>query len=370
MLNKINEIKTYLNKKYKERNEIIDALFISVVARQHTLLIGPPGTAKSALIMDFAKQFEGLNYFQWLLTRFTTPEELFGPVNLKELEQGVYKRNVADKLPEAHLTFLDEIFKSNSAILNALLTLINERLFYNGGRIPFKTPLLSVIGGSNEYPEEGEGLEALFDRFLLRFEMDYIGEDSAFFEMLKSDNLYLAEPKVLTLKELQGLQSLADMVDVPDVIIDIVTKIRSDLKNEGIRPSDRRFRQSLSLLKASASLDGRSSVRLSDLLILQHGLWETPNQKAKVKEIIENYSADKCKSELDNIIKICQEVYKNVQLNPTSDNGMEAMAKFKALISTITKLKNSYPDREMEIESVKNLVLKAESQISNVLIGV
>ena len=109
------------------------------------------------------------------ITAFTTPEDMFGPVSLSELEKGVYKRNTDHKMPAAHLSFLDEIFKANSAILNALPTLINERLFYNNG-IPHETPLISVIGASNEYPEEGEGLEALFDRFLLRFEVEYIGE--------------------------------------------------------------------------------------------------------------------------------------------------------------------------------------------------
>src|SRR5690606_20606604 len=133
------------------------------------------------------------NYFQWLLTRFSTPEELFGPVSLAELEKGVYKRNTANKLPEAHFVFLDEIFKANSAILNSLLTLINERIFYNNGGI-VHSPLISVIGASNEYPED-ENLEALFDRFLLRFELDYIQQDSHFLSMLKENNRPLKKPE-------------------------------------------------------------------------------------------------------------------------------------------------------------------------------
>ena len=97
------------------------------------LMIGPAGTAKSALSVELAKIVQGTEYFQWLLTRFSTPEEVFGPLSLKDLEQGVYKRNTTTKMPEANLVFLDEIFKANSAILNSLLTLINERLFYNNG---------------------------------------------------------------------------------------------------------------------------------------------------------------------------------------------------------------------------------------------
>lgn len=146
-----------------EREKEVEALLISLLSRQHMLMIGPAGTGKSALSAELAKIVQGASYFQWLLTRFSTPEELFGPVSLKELEQGVYKRNTAGKLPEAHICFLDECFKSNSAILNSLLTLINERLFYNNGQ-PIQTPLMTIVGSSNEYPEEDEGLEALFDR--------------------------------------------------------------------------------------------------------------------------------------------------------------------------------------------------------------
>ena len=156
---KINNWVKYLSYKYVEREEIIKSLYLSMVARQHCLLVGPPGTGKSALVMDVSNSVKEINYFQWLLGRFTTPEELFGPVSLSELEKGNYKRDTDHKMPMAHLIFLDEIFKSNSAILNALLTLINERLFYNNG-VPTKTSLISVIGASNEYPEE-DGLEAL-----------------------------------------------------------------------------------------------------------------------------------------------------------------------------------------------------------------
>ena len=149
---KLEEIKNALNAKFFERENEVEAILIALLSRQHMLMIGPAGTAKSALSVELAKIVQGTEYFQWLLTRFSTPEELFGPLSLKDLEQGVYKRNTATKMPEAHLVFLDEIFKSNSAILNSLLTLINERLFYNNG-LPVQVPLMSVIGASNEYPD-------------------------------------------------------------------------------------------------------------------------------------------------------------------------------------------------------------------------
>lgn len=369
MIKKIENLKGYLNSKFVEREEVVDALFISMVARQHTLLIGPPGTAKSGLVMEFSRLFEGMDYFQWLLTRFSTPEELFGPVSLRELENGVYKRNTANKLPETQLTFLDEIFKANAAILNALLTLINERLFYNNGT-PIKTPLISVIGGSNEYPEEGEGLEALFDRFLLRFELDYIGEDANFLSMMKNDSAFVQLPEKLKLNEILQLQEFSDMVIVPDEVLQTLLNVRSALQAEGIRPSDRRFRQSLSLLKAQATLDGRNTVKSEDIMILRNGLWETIDQKNKTIEVVEHYAADRCKLELERIQKIGRELYLAVQKDNSTEIAMEASTKLRESLNELGKLVHQYPDRKIEIEGVKNKIIKAQESISSAILGI
>lgn len=261
------DIQYALNQQFAEREEVVKGLLIAMIARQHVLLIGPPGTAKSALVSDLSKRITGTNYFQWLLTRFSTPEELFGPASLHELEKGVYKRNTVDKLPEAHMAFLDEVFKGNSAILNALLTLINERIFYNDGIM--QVPLFSLIGSSNEYPEEGEGLEAFFDRFLLRFEVDYIGEDQAFLAMLEG---IAASPASMTLNELNELQVISDTIFIPKDVYQALVMIRRALRDQGIIPSDRRFKQSLSVIRAKALLAGRREVILEDLLILKNSL--------------------------------------------------------------------------------------------------
>src|SRR5699024_6630740 len=179
----------------------------------------------------------------------------------------LYKRNTQGKMPESHLVFLDEVFKANSAILNSLLTLINERLFYNNGQ-PVPSPLMSVIGSSNEYPEEGEGLEALFDRFLLRFEIDYIADESNFVSMLKGQGQQQEMPSI-SLEELQNMQFLCGVVSIPDDIYTTLSHIRTDLRDEGIRPSDRRFKQSLSILQAKALMEQRQDVKISDVLLLE-----------------------------------------------------------------------------------------------------
>ena len=158
-----------LDAQFLGKEETIRLLLIAVLAGEHAVLIGPPGTAKSALLRSFAQAMQA-RYFEYLLTRFTEPNEIFGPVDIAEFRQGRYVRRTESMLPEAEIVFLDEVFKSNSAILNALLSLLNERKYTSGG-VVLKTPLLSCFGASNEVPSD-ETLTAIFDRFLLRIRSD------------------------------------------------------------------------------------------------------------------------------------------------------------------------------------------------------
>ena len=198
---------------------------------------------------ELCRRIEGANYFQWLLTRFTTPEEIFGAVSLKALEQDDYRRVTSRKLPEAQIAFLDEIFKANSSILNAILTLINERLFHNGKEIA-RVPLADPFGASNELPEEEE-LTALYDRFLFRFVVGYIVEDFRFLRMLESQKS--PERTTLTLEELTELQRQARAgARYPLMSYRSIADIRRELNKKNIQASDRRYRQSLALLQAHA----------------------------------------------------------------------------------------------------------------------
>jgi len=367
MFEKLVEIKTYLTGKFMERENVIDAMLVALLARQHVLLIGPPGTAKSALVVELAKIIQGANYFQWLLTRFTTPEELFGPVSLKELEKGIYKRNTAGKLPEAHLAFIDELFKANSAILNSLLTLINERVFYNNGH-PVQTPLMTIVGASNEYPEEGEGLEALYDRFLLRFEVDYVKEKDSFVNMLKSVGNEKTPPS-LTLEELQNMQFFVEMVSIPDEVYEALFEIRQKLMDEGIRPSDRRFKQSLGLLQAKAMLEQRQEVRVEDILLLINALWETPEQKQEVAEVVKEFAQDKVTAALERIAAEAQEILNGITNSTSTDEAVESAEKMKMLERELEQLSAKYPGRREEIESLQLRLKQNRDKIVHTIVG-
>src|SRR5271165_2096292 len=224
----LNRIRDELNQTFLERTELIDGALCAILSSNHVLIIGPPGTAKSMLAEELCQRIEGADYFQWLLTKFSTPEEIFGAVSLKSLEQDDYRRVTTHKLPEAHIAFLDEIFKANSSILNALLTVINERLFHNGReRIP--VPLITMFGASNELPDEDE-LTALYDRFMLRFMADYITEEHGFIRMMAGG------PKrartTLQFAELDELRAAAAAVTVPGAILEAIARTRRELARE------------------------------------------------------------------------------------------------------------------------------------------
>ena len=274
-----------------ERDVVIRAALVALLARQHLVQLGAPGTGKTLLMTELGKrisisQGKGLRCFDYLMTKFTTPEELFGPISVAGLKRDEYQRITAGRLVEAELVFLDEIFKASSAILNTLLRVINERIYTNGSKTT-SVPLLSLFGASNELPV-GNELEALWDRFLLRVQVGYLS-DSGFAQFIRHTAQKNGNGQTvtsLTLAELQGLQTAAERVAVPAAICASLEQLRVDLSVKGIRASDRRWGQTLGLLRAHALLEGRSSVEKEDLPILKHCLWQMPEQITDVAKLL------------------------------------------------------------------------------------
>ena len=172
-LQRLQQVARSLESTFLGKSEAIRLMLIAAIAGEHMVLIGPPGTAKSALIRLFAKLVDA-TYFEYLLTRFTEPNEIFGPIDIQAFRGGEYKRRMDGMLPQAEIVFLDEVFKANSAILNSLLSVLNERVYTVGGSV-WKTPLISAFGASNEVPND-EDLMAVFDRFLLRVRSENLGQ--------------------------------------------------------------------------------------------------------------------------------------------------------------------------------------------------
>jgi len=275
-------IREELQQLFLERAALIDGALVALLAAQHMLVIGPPGTAKSMLADEICRRLTGARYFQWLLTRFTTPEELFGAVSLKALEQDDYRRLTTHKLPEAHIAFLDEVFKASSSILNTILTIMNERRFHNGREV-VEVPLLTLFAASNELPEEDE-LLALHDRFLLRFVVDYVEEDFRFLKLLQARPP--AVRTTLALDELAAARAEVAALPVPGHVLRAVTDLRRELRRKDVIVSDRRWAQALGVLRAHAWLAGRAAVEDEDLAFLEHALWRDPAEREPVRTTI------------------------------------------------------------------------------------
>jgi len=287
---RLRQLASTLERQFLGKDEIIRLLIIAVVAGEHCVLLGPPGTAKSALIRSLSELMKA-QYFEYLLTRFTEPNEIFGPVDIAAFREGTYKRNTAGMLPEAEIVFLDEVFKSNSAILNALLTLLNERKYTSGGQV-LKCPLISVFAASNEVPGD-ETLNAIFDRFLLRVHSDNL-DAYHFGELLlrgiqnevrqmRGDRL----SPIVDAKELLALgRDFGARMNFSDAFLSAYKGMVFQIRAEGVSLSDRRVVKMLKLFAASAFLDGRPTPDASDFFVLKH-IWNNEDQASILDGIVQ-----------------------------------------------------------------------------------
>lgn len=284
---------------YEKETEIRLSL-LAALSGECILLLGPPGVAKSMVARRMKNAFRGARSFEYLMSRFSTPDELFGPVSISRLkESDSYERAIDGFLPTADVVFLDEIWKAGPAIQNTLLTVMNEKLFRNGSK-ELHLPLKLLVAASNELPAKDEGLEALWDRFLIRLVSSNIRNESTFRTMLLAPDPSTSsanEPitEALSEEELSDLRRLAADLPIPEIVLEAVTLIReglcriepenSDLARK-VYISDRRWRHIISLMRTEAAALGRERASLDLLLPMYHCLWNEPDEIALVRCLV------------------------------------------------------------------------------------
>jgi MoxR-like ATPase len=281
---KFQQVEQVMNNRYMQRERVVRGLIIALLSGENMLLIGPPGTAKSAIVEDLSKLIDS-TYFSHLLTRFSVPEELFGPISYSQLKQDRYMHVPDGMIQQAHVAFIDEIFKANSGVLNAMLNVMNERVYRDAGKV-IQIPLRTMIGASNELMES-EALNALFDRFLIRYNIDYLDPHGKT-ELIKSRRKPLSNlMPIATIKDIEVAQAAIEQIDIPDDIIekyiDIITYLRV---NNSIETSDRRDVKVWNVLKAHAWMEGGTKVTVDDFDVLPDMLWRVPEERTEIMRAV------------------------------------------------------------------------------------
>ncbi len=299
---RISAILKYMNQGLYGKEEVIRLTLLSAIAGETIFFMGPPGTAKSMIARRMQDAFrDDTSWFEYLMSQFSTPDEICGPISLRKLGRDKYVRLTNGYLPKANIAFLDEIWKSGPAILNTLLTIINEKIYHNGNK-PEKVPLIALVAASNEFPEKNKGLEALWDRFTIRVMVNPLQSDTDFFNMIeRTGKVHKPNLKYkayqLTKNEVWEFQNKIAEVKLPEYIKDLIKQVRLELdaknqeKNrsddEKYYISDRKWKKIVNVLKASAFLNGRDQVDLMDCKLIAYCIWGTEKQRKESLVLIE-----------------------------------------------------------------------------------
>ncbi len=318
MLERFKQLLGEMNRGIYEKETEISLSLLAALAGESIILLGPPGVAKSMVARQLKTAFREAQSFEYLMSRFSIPDEIFGPVSIQKLKTSdTYERAVEGYLPTADVVFLDEIWKAGPAIQNTLLTVINEKIFRNGNR-EMHLPLKLLVAASNELPAKGEGLEALWDRFVIRIESRPIKLEKNFRAMLlevKSEEQRASEVKseergvkeqssaaegkvnsnAITAEEYAGWTERIDKIGVKIEVLDAISAIRKSLRavnvdeaaeRRNIYVSDRRWKNIVRLLRTSAFMQDREEVDICDLLPIYHCLWQEPEERDAIRNIV------------------------------------------------------------------------------------
>ncbi|ASI94935.1 DUF3763 domain-containing protein [Vibrio rotiferianus] len=326
---RINKLAKALTDGVYEREHTIKLCLLAALSGESVFLLGPPGIAKSLIAKRLIQAFDNSSYFEYLMTRFSTPEEVFGPLSIQELkDNGRYVRLTQGYLPTAQVVFLDEIWKAGPAILNTLLTVVNEKTFKNGSDIE-RVPMRLLVSASNELPDEDSGLDALYDRMLVRVFVNRIQDKQNFKSMLTvgtSQEAQVPEGLAITDEEYHRWQQQLDKLTLTDNAFEklfqlktmLETKVESEFGDASLTDmyvSDRRWKKAVKLLKASAFFNGRDEINPLDLLLLQDCLWNSPESRDVVRGVIQEFALKHAfdQQEAEQEIEYCRESLVDVQ---------------------------------------------------------
>ena len=327
-----------LNTGIYEKEEVMALAMLSSIAGESIFLLGPPGVAKSLIARRLKYAYKDAKVFEYLMSRFSTPDEIFGPVSINELKEDKYVRVTENYLPSAEVVFLDEIWKAGPSIQNALLTILNEKKFRGAkneeGKIEIDVPMKALISASNELPakddeEKGQGLKALWDRFLVRLLVEGIEDQEKFNEMITmSQNLF--DGKVdgcITDDEYKDWNIKIDQITVPKNVFNVIHIIRNKIEQHNhneensekhIYVSDRRWRKIVRLMRTSAFINDRKEVDLMDCFLIKHCIWNEKSQiqtvSGFVNEAIRDYGPNldmNLYTEQEEFAKLKSEIEKN-----------------------------------------------------------
>ena len=312
MLDRFKQLLSEMNRGIYEKETEISLSLLAALAGESIILLGPPGVAKSMVARQLKTAFREAQSFEYLMSRFSTPDEIFGPVSIQKLKTSdTYERAVEGYLPTADVVFLDEIWKAGPAIQNTLLTVINEKIFRNGNR-EMHLPLKLLVAASNELPAKGEGLEALWDRFVIRIESRPIKLEKNFRAMLLeshadfsgstgilghadfADNADFSDLKITAEEYAEWAEKICK-IGVKEEVLDAISAIRKSLRavnvdeaaeRRNIYVSDRRWKNIVRLLRTSAFMQDREEVDICDLLPIYHCLWQEPEERDAIRNIV------------------------------------------------------------------------------------